>query len=505
MNVLRTSRSLFLRSFRPSIFSIRNFSKAALPNDVAFAFDIDGVLIRGGRAIKEGTRALQFLKDNKIPFILLTNGGGVHESVRAKLLSTTMQVDLKEKQFCQSHTPFRTLTNKYKNVLVMGGFGNKVRETAEAYGFEKVITDVDVLAKRGIPFWPFTYLTEKDLVSAQDFDDTRPIDAVFTYVDPVNFGLDLQLLMELACSKNGVLGTQSPTMTEGPDIYFSNADLIWPNEYNVPRLGQGAFGICCENVYRALSGKALKCTYYGKPHSVTYKYATNVLNDFRREMNATTPLREIFMVGDNPASDIRGANSFGWTSILVRTGVFQGKENSEQYPAKHVSANVWEAVQWALTHTHKGTVNDSSANGRISGRRAFHSSSISRLQDERVENGVVLLPLAILFIGRDLALISAAFVLRLAYFPKPLTMRRFFDMGIPVTEMHPTRLSKWNTALQLLLLGLLTVEPLIDLDIDGLKVALMYITAITTASSGLSYVFSKKAVKILTKKGSKAL
>ena len=44
------------------------------------------------------------------------------------------------------------------------------------------------------------------------------------------------------------------------------------------------------------------------------------------------------MLGDNPDSDIDGANRRGdkWVSILVRTGVFQGKGNSDTHPAKYV-------------------------------------------------------------------------------------------------------------------------------------------------------------------------
>ena len=30
------------------------------------------------------------------------------------------------------------------------------------------------------------------------------------------------------------------------------------------------------------------------------------------------------MIGDNPFGDIRGANEKGWTSILVRSGVYDG-------------------------------------------------------------------------------------------------------------------------------------------------------------------------------------
>ena len=50
------------------------------------------------------------------------------------------------------------------------------------------------------------------------------------------------------------------------------------------------------------------------------KYSCNLLNN---------------RIGDNPKSDIRGANGFGgiWKSVLVRSGIFQGKENDEEDPA----------------------------------------------------------------------------------------------------------------------------------------------------------------------------
>lgn len=42
------------------------------------------------------------------------------------------------------------------------------------------------------------------------------------------------------------------------------------------------------------------------------------------------------MIGDNPKSDIRGANQKGWTSILVRSGIFNGQNNDEKDPASYV-------------------------------------------------------------------------------------------------------------------------------------------------------------------------
>jgi ribonucleotide monophosphatase NagD (HAD superfamily) len=46
------------------------------------------------------------------------------------------------------------------------------------------------------------------------------------------------------------------------------------------------------------------------------------------------------MVGDNPKSDIAGANAFKWESILVRTGVFRGKYNDDEHPATVVVPDV---------------------------------------------------------------------------------------------------------------------------------------------------------------------
>lgn len=48
------------------------------------------------------------------------------------------------------------------------------------------------------------------------------------------------------------------------------------------------------------------------------------------------------MIGDNPLSDIKGANDYhdNWQSILVRTGVFRGEVNDLKNPADFVANNV---------------------------------------------------------------------------------------------------------------------------------------------------------------------
>lgn len=59
------------------------------------------------------------------------------------------------------------------------------------------------------------------------------------------------------------------------------------------------------------------------------------------------------MVGDNPESDIRGANEYQsplgtkWTSILVKTGVFRAGTQPKYVPTT-IADDVLAAVKWAL-------------------------------------------------------------------------------------------------------------------------------------------------------------
>lgn len=58
----------------------------------------------------------------------------------------------------------------------------------------------------------------------------------------------------------------------------------------------------------------------------------------------------IFMVGDNPAADIRGANRAGapWVPVLVRTGVWQGQQLQPGDAPQVVVDDVLGAVQAGL-------------------------------------------------------------------------------------------------------------------------------------------------------------
>ena len=122
---------------------------SATPKPIAFAFDVDGVLKLGKNVIPEAKIALDKLNSLNVPFIFITNGGGVKEYDKVKELSRSFNLNFDENQLVLSHTVMKSLTNKFKNdnILVIGGEenGEICREIAKGYGFNNVFVPNDIL------------------------------------------------------------------------------------------------------------------------------------------------------------------------------------------------------------------------------------------------------------------------------------------------------------------------------------------------------------------------
>lgn len=110
--------------------------------------------------------------------------------------------------------------------------------------------------------------------------------------------------------------------------------------------------------------------------------------------------------------------------------------------------------------------------------------------------GLLPVPLAVLIFGRDVALSISAFYFRFISLPTPRTLTRYFDPSIPSAEVKPTQISKINTALQLMLMGLTTISPLLDFSVGGGLAVLQWTVAGTTIWSGFSYL-GRSGVRIL--------
>lgn len=67
--------------------------------------------------------------------------------------------------------------------------------------------------------------------------------------------------------------------------------------------------------------------------------------------------------------------------------------------------------------------------------------------------------------GRDVGLGFAAIYYRWISLPAPKTFMRYWDFSLPSAEVRPTTISKYNTFLQLALMGTTTVSPLLAMDV----------------------------------------
>ena len=319
--------------------------------------DIDGVILRGGSLIEGATKSIQRLIDHEIPYVFVTNGGGMTEAKKAQDLTKKVGINVLESQVILSHTPFKGLKKEFghSRVLVIGGEPRCV-EVAKSYGFEKAVSVADLHAENK-NIYP---LRESPSLS----DDTtyftkEAVEAVLVFHDPVDWGLEMQIMSDLLSPTYSACLASAENRKRGHiPVYVSNADIVYTTEYPIPRFTQGAFVSAFKHLYESYHHQPLHINYCGKPYPVQYHYAQQMLALEAQRLekahsneadDSFNPINAVYFgVGDNPKSDIRGANHAGsdWKSILVRTGVFNDRSaaNDAEDPAAFVVEDIAAAV-----------------------------------------------------------------------------------------------------------------------------------------------------------------
>lgn len=321
----------------------------------AVALDIDGVLLRGKKVLNRAADALQLLKQHKIPHIFVTNGGGCTEASKAQDLTAhlNLQHPVRPEQILLSHTPMKSLAAELANsrVLILGHEG--CVEVARSYGFNKVSTVQNI--RQEVPvIYPYRRSFDTSWTSSDSSKVIphagEPIAAALIIHDPIDWALEIQVLVDVLTNPDGfgvvrTTGTQK-SMQQRIPLYACNADLVFTHEYPMPRFTQGAFTEAFRTLFEAYTGSPLSIHFSGKPFAVQYNFAEDMLRKEAQLLNVPEPT-SFFGIGDNPLSDIRGANNAGphWTSILVKTGIFQGEGNDEMDPADVVVPDVLDAVR----------------------------------------------------------------------------------------------------------------------------------------------------------------
>ncbi|BFI23347.1 hypothetical protein MPTK2_1g01240 [Marchantia polymorpha subsp. ruderalis] len=353
----------------------RNFTSRRAPGGSSFAiaFDIDGVLLRGGTPIPGAPAALRLLYDDptlpaqlRIPYIFLTNGGGTTEAARALELSKQLHVPVLPDQVILGHTPFRKLADLFRNQRVLAVGKGEPDAVLRSYGFDHVVhmdsfvkefENIDGLGR----FKPWNQpLKEDDATPAADH--LSKLAGVFVVSDPVDWSRDLQVICDILRS-DGKPGTEAVPGRPQPPIFFAADDYDYQSTFPVPRLGMGAFRIALESIYNRLPSAPLQYVSYGKPQLTVYKHAEHVLHDLSTQIISGAlvgapktrepmhpPFESIYMIGDNPSTDILGARIAGppWFPILTRTGCYRGQSISRLYEAGKVVEDVEEAVDFII-------------------------------------------------------------------------------------------------------------------------------------------------------------
>ena len=325
----------------------------------AICIDVDGVLKRGIHPIKGAIESIRELRKYKIPIAILTNGGGETEQQRARKLSKILKLSPKEKilpeEVILCHSPMKEALKQYsKGLMLISGTG-KINEVMLNYGFKNYITtqEYSTMFPEMFPFFmdlnrdPLKIEKMKKIVGKRikrDLTTFPKINAIVQITDMTRWEINIQLFSDLLISKDGIPGTiLNSNQPQQVDYHLACLDLLYMDKFPIPRFACGSFFYCLQNLFKMKYGRNIDFTDYGKPSKIIYQYAKRqILKHIGKKK-----LTNIYMIGDNPEVDIKGANDSGFYSLLVRTGVFKGI-NSREYPAKKVVNNIKEATDYIL-------------------------------------------------------------------------------------------------------------------------------------------------------------
>ncbi|XP_051166582.1 probable cardiolipin synthase (CMP-forming) [Leptopilina boulardi] len=156
-------------------------------------------------------------------------------------------------------------------------------------------------------------------------------------------------------------------------------------------------------------------------------------------------------------------------------------------------ADGWIARTWTSQASKLGSVLDPVADKLLVGSLFISLTWVN----------LIPVPLTMLVIARDVLLIIGTSFLRYRSLPPPRTVAKYFDPTLATVQIKPHWVSKLNTGVQLVFVAGTLAAPVFHYVDHPLLKSLCYLTAITTITGGLSYVFSKNRYKILKKKATR--
>ncbi|XP_024137130.1 haloacid dehalogenase-like hydrolase domain-containing 5 [Oryzias melastigma] len=275
-------------------------------------FDIDGVLVRGGTPIPAAKRIFRNLVDRrgqyKVPVVFVTNAGNCMRQAKAEHLSHLLEVEVSPDQVMLSHSPLRAFSQFHKKHVLVSGQG-PVEDVAHNLGFEDIVT-IDML-REAYPVLDMVDQSRRPKDSIPPTRGLRPIEAIVLFGEPIRWETNLQLIVDVLLTNGDPDRPWSTAQHPHIPVLACNMDLLWMAEAKNPRFGHGMFLVCLENLYQKVTGRELKYeALIGKPSVVTYNYAELLIRQQAKKLGWSGPVKRLYAIGDNPMSDVYGANLY---------------------------------------------------------------------------------------------------------------------------------------------------------------------------------------------------
>ena len=145
------------------------------------------------------------------------------------------------------HTPLKILTPEFssKRVLIIGR--KECLDVAKAYGYSKAI-NTDILHIENPTIYPLAPAPSSS-PSCGSGSVTEPLEsvaAVMIFHDPVNWGLEMQVMSDVLMDTNG---------NQRIPLFVTNNDLLYNTEFPRPRFTQGAFIEAFKHLTKAVHGE----------------------------------------------------------------------------------------------------------------------------------------------------------------------------------------------------------------------------------------------------------
>ena len=254
----------------------------------AFIFDAFGVLNLGNQLISGADYAIKELRSAGKEVRVLTNAASYDKAGAVK--------------------KFSDLGVKFKTQEIITSRDAAIQSLKP--GFWGVVTAADDKLRD----LSFDYIRLENDTTAYDKVDG------FLFLSTSEWNSQKQLLLQHSVLKN-----------ERP-VIIANADLVAPRE-NGFTLEPGFYG------HELVDLGASKVQFFGKPYSEVYQLLTKSLSD--------VPGNKIVMCGDSLHTDILGAASQGWKTVLVtKDGLFSGFDTKSYSQESGIFPN------WRLDRLH---------------------------------------------------------------------------------------------------------------------------------------------------------